>query len=176
MVDYKKMSNIIKEATVEKNQLLEKMQTIILSTTDSKGIPNSSYAPSVMHGGSFYIFISELSKHTKNLTDQPSNSFMVIEDEKDAANIFARKRLTFKSKARKVERGNSEWDSKIKLLEDKFETIAYLKNMGDFHLFELKPSEGLLVYGFGKAFRLTGPNLDQINHMNDQGHKEKKHG
>ena len=117
MVDYKKMSNIIKEATVEKNQLLEKMQTIMLSTTDSKGIPHSSYAPSVMHGGSFYIFISELSKHTKNLTDQPSNSFMVIEDEKDAANIFARKRLTFKSKARTVERGNSEWDSKIKLLE-----------------------------------------------------------
>ena len=57
-------------------------------------------------------------------------------------------------------------------MENKFgETITYLKNMKDFHLFEMKPNTGLLVSGFGKAFNFTGEGLNDIVHLNEKGHK-----
>ena len=44
-----------------------------------------------------------------------------------------------------------------------------LKNLIDFDLFLLKPSEGTLVYGFGKAFRVYGKGLKQIGYVGTKG-------
>ena len=122
-----------------------------------------------------YIYISDLSRHTKNLIDTCKVSIMFIEDESMADNIFARKRLTINVDAELIERKTEKWYEKINFLEDNFgETIKYLKEMNDFHLFRLIPKDALLVYGFGKAFRFTGKKLNQLKHLNDEGHKREK--
>ena len=41
------MDDIVKQADIEKNKILDNMQTVILSTLDKKNVPTSSYAPAV---------------------------------------------------------------------------------------------------------------------------------
>tara|TARA_Y100000590_G_scaffold266521_1_gene299345 strand:- start:255 stop:767 length:513 start_codon:yes stop_codon:yes gene_type:complete len=170
------MDEILQEAIKHKENIINKMKTVILSTVNDKGEPNASYAPCcVDDNNNFFIYISKLSKHTDNLINNPVVSVMIIEDEEKSDNLFARKRLTITSNAEVIERDSDEWISKIELMEDKFgEPIAYLKNLTDFYLFRLQAKEGLLVHGFARAFRFVGQGLDQIKHLNDQGHTEKK--
>ena len=169
------MDKILNEAIEEKEKIVKKMKTIILSTTDDKGSPNASYAPSATDEyGNFYIYISSLSKHTKNLLITNIASLMIIEDESDAENLFARKRFTIKSQASTILRDTKEWTEKINLLEQKFpEQIAFLKDLTDFHLFKLKPISGLLVHGFARAFRFKGEGLNELDYLNDKGHTKK---
>ena len=170
------MDEKLSEAIKEKERIFSEMDTIILSTTDDKGMPNSSYAPTALDNeGNFYIYISELSKHTQNLLSSNNVSFMIIEDECKSENIFARRRFTINGQSKEVIRDSEEWNNKIRLLENKFkDQINFLKNMTDFHLFKLIPENGLLVHGFGRAFRFVGKGLNQIKHLNDKGHTEKK--
>ena len=170
------MDDIVKQADIEKNKILDNMQTVILSTLDKKNVPNSSYAPAVKDDdNNFYIYISELSKHTNNLLNNPLVSIMIIEDEHGSENIFGRKRFTMDAKAQLVTRDTNDWEDKINMMELKFgESIAYLKNLTDFHLFKITPHAGLLVHGFARAFRYQGKGLNEIVYLNEKGHSEKK--
>ena len=162
------------EAISEKKLLLDNLDTVILSTIDESGMPNSSYAPIALdENGYIYIYISELAKHTDNIIANKKVSVMFIEDESKAANLYARKRLTINVIPEHIDRDTEDWNRKMIILENKFsETIKALKNMTDFHLFRLKPKDALLVYGFGKAFRFKGEDLAQLSHVNEKGHKE----
>ena len=168
------MDKILIEALKEKDKLVKAMNTIILSTNDNNGIPNSSYAPSCIdQNGNFYVYISELSKHTQNLLHDNKVSLMIIEDESQCENIFARKRFTMNAESSHLERESNVWNEKIKLFEEKFtEQMSFLKTLTDFHLFKITPYDGLLIHGFARAFRLTGAGLKQINYLNDKGHKK----
>tara|TARA_Y100000590_G_C15683566_1_gene1000724 strand:- start:138 stop:647 length:510 start_codon:yes stop_codon:yes gene_type:complete len=169
------MDDILKEATSQKNNILKSMKTVILGTIDSNSNPNSSYAPSVIdENGDFFIYISKLSKHTRNLLKNPAVSIMIIEDEEKSENIFARKRFTINAQSKEIIRDSDIWNEKILLMEKKFgESISFLKNLTDFYLFKLKPRDGLLVHGFARAFKFKGQHLDEIDYLNDQGHTQK---
>jgi len=166
------MDSVFKEAINEKNELILNMKSIILSTICDRNTPNSSYAPSIRGGnGDFYVYVSELSKHTRNILQNSRISAMIIEDESKADNLFARKRLTMDCNAQKIERGVDEWEETLNEMRSKLgDTIKFLKDMTDFHLFKLVPINGLLVYGFGKAFKFKDGNLDSFSHLNDKGH------
>ena len=168
------MSEILTEAETQKNNLISNMNTIIMATTDKNDLPNSSYAPSyVDKNNHFYIYVSLLSKHTKNLISNENVSFMIIQDESKADNIFGRKRLTIDATAELVDRNSRHWMKIIEKMENKFgETLSYLKNMTDFNLFKLIPSKGLLVHGFARAFTFSGEKLDEINYLNEVGHSK----
>ena len=170
------MDELLIEAKDRKEQIVKDFKTIILSTTNKENLPNSSYAPSAVdENGDFYIYISELSKHTSNLLSNPVASLMIIEDESNSDNIFARKRFTMTCSATEIKRDTNKWVDKINLMENKFgEAISYLKKLTDFHLFKIKPESGLLVYGFARAFNFYGEKLDQIKFLNDKGHTQKK--
>ena len=74
-----------------------------------------------------------------------------------------------------VKRDSAEWEDIMDLMQSKFgESISFLRNLKDFFLINLKTSKALLVYDFGKAFTLSGKNLNDINHMNDKGHTKSK--
>lgn len=170
------MDEILKEAILQKDSIISNMNTIILSTNCHEGNPNASYAPCVRdEKGYFYIYISKLSKHANNLLQNSILSMMIIEDEASSENIFARKRLTMNCKAVEIERDSLSWIEKISLLENKFgDSVKYLKTLTDFHLFKIEPRDGLLVYGFARAFRFEGRLLDQIKFLNDKGHTTNK--
>ncbi len=170
------MDEILKEAYDEKNNLVENMKTIILSTKCNDGKLNASYAPSVVDSkGFYYVYISRLSKHANNLINNSMLSIMIIEDESKSKNLFARKRLTMNCSSNEIIRDSEQWIDKISLLENKFgEAITYLKKLTDFHLFQIEPSNGLLVYDFARAFNFEGIKLDKVVHLNDKGHTTKK--
>tara|TARA_Y100000817_G_scaffold200131_1_gene156628 strand:+ start:222 stop:734 length:513 start_codon:yes stop_codon:yes gene_type:complete len=170
------MDEILTKAIDAKNRLISNMNTIIISSVCKENNPNASYAPSVVgNDKNFYIYISSLSKHTKNLINNPRASIMIIEDESASENIFGRKRLTMNAIPIRVKRDSETWTSTIKLMEAKFgETVTFLKDMTDFNMFKLVPQDGLLVHGFARAFRFEGEGLSNISYLNDKGHTQKK--
>ena len=166
---------LLLEASRERDGLLSAMQSVMLSTVNTAGSPNSSYAPCLYCGDSkrFYIYISTLSRHTKNLIENPYLSMMIIEDESKSDNLFARKRYTIEASSEIINRDSDKWNNIMDLMVSKFgETLTYLKELTDFKMFELNPSDSLLVYGFGKAFRFSKDNFDYADHLNDKGHKK----
>ncbi|EJS91985.1 hypothetical protein AAUPMC_00465 [Pasteurella multocida subsp. multocida str. Anand1_cattle] len=83
-------------------------QTIQLATVNEKGEPNASYAPFAYHNDCYVVLISEMAKHARNLQQVPKVSLMLIEDEKTARELFARKRLTTNAEARLIEKESEE--------------------------------------------------------------------
>ena len=118
----------------------QQMKTILLSTVDAEGNPNVSYAPFVIHNGEYQVLISTIARHARNLLEVPKVSLMLIEDESQSREIFARRRLTFDSSVRMVERHSAEWEEAIQALKARHgDTISNLAKMEDFKLFCFKP-------------------------------------
>tara|TARA_Y100000590_G_scaffold460434_1_gene619708 strand:+ start:1879 stop:2388 length:510 start_codon:yes stop_codon:yes gene_type:complete len=166
------MDKIAKEAMKEKEKLVANAKTVLMSTVDSDGSPNVSYAPCLIDNSmNLYVYLSKLSKHTNNLLNIDKVSVMIIQDEFQSDNIFARKRFTMDCVSSVIDREENDWIEKMDDMEGKFgESIKFLRTLTDFYLFRFIPSAGLLVYDFGKAFRFVGKNLNDIVHLNEQGH------
>ena len=98
----------------------------------------------------------------------------MIEDESKAEELFARKRVTLDCEAVLIPRETEEWCLGVRGLEDRHGSImAYLKDLVDFDLFRLSPSEGRLVLGFGKAYRVSGDSLCDVSFLGTGGHRKK---
>ena len=147
---------------------LKKFRSLQLSTIGKNGRPESSYAPFVVdQNNQFYIYISALARHTKNLLNDSRAGIMFIEPEEQAENIFARKRLTFDCDAEIVVRESQDWMRIMSLFDDfARELMQTLRILPDFQLIRLKPNSGLFVKGFGKAYEISGEKMDQLSHVN----------
>ncbi|MGS3175366.1 heme utilization protein HutZ [Aeromonas sanarellii] len=146
-------------------------RTLQLATVDGEGNPNASYAPFVLQEDGYYVLISEIARHARNLQQVPKVSLMLIEDETGARELFARKRLTFDAVAEVVARDDVRWKNAIAALEGRFgDIVKGLSNLKDFVLFRLKPEQGLFVKGFGQAFRVSGDELVDFVHL-VEGHR-----
>ncbi len=135
-----------------------------MATIDNNGIPSASYAPYARNEqGNFNIYTSRLSKHTLDLLRNPRVSIMVIEDEQDTHQMFARTRVTFSCKIKVIEPTVGCYETILKTLEKRFGNIVEtLCSLPDFVLFELVPESGRFVVGFGQAFDLVG---DKLQHF-----------
>lgn len=155
----------------EIREFRDRARTLVLATVDGEGNPNVSYAPFALREDGYYILISEIARHARNLLVNPRVSLMMIEDEQDSRQLFARKRLTFDARPEWVARGAPEWEAGIRALETRFgDTVTGLSGLGDFHLFRLVPLKGLFVKGFGQAFAVSGDDLVDLLHLSE-GHK-----
>ncbi|MGE9292286.1 MAG: HugZ family protein [Puniceicoccales bacterium] len=157
-------------------QLLGSFQSVQLATVDAQSAPTASYSPAVLDDErNFYIYVSEIAGHTDNLLDNRKVSFMVIEDESTAGQLFARKRIFFKAQAVEVERGSPAWEDILWRFDEKFgRLVEHLKGMVDFHLFRLKPEDGRFVLGFGRAYSISA-DLSQVEYLNGldgNGHRQ----
>ena len=140
------------------------VQSLMLSTLNSDGTPDTSYAPFVMTADrAFYIFVSGLSSHTQNLLRSPVASFLLIEDESQASQIFARRRLSYTCRAERLERGTPAWDPIVDQFEHRFGgLIPMLRQLSDFQIFRLTPYQGRFVVGFGAAYAVNPEDLNQL--------------
>ncbi len=156
----------------EIQEFRQSCQTLQLATVDEHGKPNVSYAPFVQDQQGYYVLISEIARHARNLQANPQVSIMMIEDEASAKQLFARKRLTFDASASVIERGSAQWHSVIEQLTARFgEIIDGLSQLQDFVLFNFKPEQGLFVKGFGQAYQVSGDDLVDFVHL-EQGHQK----
>ncbi|WP_043319282.1 HugZ family protein [Microbulbifer sp. HZ11] len=144
-----------------------------LASLAADGQPHASTAPFLAADGNFYLYISDLSEHCANLKANSKASVIFNADEADTKQAFARLRVTFNVVASIVGRGEELWLQRIEQLREKFGPVMdHLKDLEDFHLFELKPSAGRYVKGFGQAYALEGLEKQVALHLKD-GHKEK---
>lgn len=145
-----------------------------LASLTEDGQPHASTAPFLAADGNFYLFISDLSEHAANLKANSKASVIFNADEGDTKQAFARLRVTFNVAASIIVRELPLWNTRIEQLREKFGPVMdHLKNLEDFHLFELKPSAGRYVKGFGQAYALEGMEKQVALHLKD-GHKERK--
>lgn len=158
----------------EIQEMKAQCQTLQLATVDAEGNPNVSYAPFVINHGEYQVLISTVARHARNLQAVPKVSLMLIDDECKSREIFARRRLTFDAESRLVERDSTEWQSAIAALTQRYgEIVTGLSEMGDFKLFSFKPTHGLFVKGFGKAFEVSTDDLVSFVHL-QEGHQTAK--
>lgn len=160
--------------TQEVNTFLETFQTLVMGSLTPEGLPHASPAPYVRIHNDFYILISTVAQHGRNLLAHPNVSLLFVEDESQCVQPFARKRVTIEATASEVLRD----DENYSLIRERFcahfdpDLVTSLTQMSDFHLFCLKPKNGSVVMGFGQAYRLN-ENLEVQTQIMGQHHKGK---
>ena len=156
----------------EIKEFRQERRTLQLATVDEEGRPNVSYAPFVQNQEGYFVLISDIARHARNLKANPNVSLMMIEDEESSKQLYARKRLTFDATASVVERESELWNQVIAQMKDRFgEIIDGLSQLQDFSLFNLKAENGLFVKGFGQAYQVSGDDLVDFVHL-QEGHKK----
>ncbi|MEF1228997.1 heme utilization protein HutZ [Vibrio fortis] len=156
----------------EIKEFRQERRTLQLATVDEEGRPNVSYAPFVQNQEGYFVLISDIARHARNLKASPNVSLMLIEDEESSKQLYARKRLTFDATTSVVERESELWTQVIAQMKDRFgEIIDGLSQLQDFSLFNLKAENGLFVKGFGQAYQVSGDDLVDFVHL-QEGHKK----
>ncbi len=154
----------------EVREFRDSRQTLQLATISADGIPNATYAPFAFDSKAYYILVSDLAAHGQNLKKNRHVSILMIEDETECKNIYARKRLTFDTHAELVEKQSEGWSQGVSALKDRFgEIIDNLSQLGDFNLYRLVPESGRYVKGFGQAFVIFGTDMLDFVHLTE-GH------
>lgn len=155
-------------------EYINNFKSTVLSTIDKDGNPFTSYAPFIKDDGKYYIYISAMARHYKNLSLNPKVSLFFIEDEISCENIFARKRVVIQCQSNKLPRDNDKFENLMEKFEQRHgKTVNMLKTMKDFSIFEFSPFEGEAVFGFGEAYDLGGENFDElVERKGLKGHKK----
>ncbi len=137
-------------------RIRKNLRTVVLGTVSAEGEPEASVAGAVLgEGGTLVVYVSGLAVHTRNLRASGRASVLLAEDESDAAQPLARRRLTLTCTATPVPREGAEFLALVAAFRARFgATIDLLATMPDFQLFRLAPQRGRLVVGFGQAFEL----------------------
>ncbi len=149
-------------------------QSVVLGTIDTEGLPFSSYAPFVHYDHRFYVFISDIATHSQNLKRESKASLFFIEDESQASNIFARKRISLQCDATLIPRDDAAFAAVMEQFKAKFgeEMVSMLMKMADFNLFAFSTLGGEATFGFGEAYRVGGENGEMLlPRQGGSGHK-----
>lgn len=144
-------------------ELLADSSTLTLASLDEAHFPDASLTPYIYHEGSFWIFVSQLSKHTANLLERQKASVLIHEEAIKPANPFVLKRASAQCNVEAVQ------DNKEAILDKMAEhlgaTMGLLRQLGDFHLIKLTPLKGQYIAGFGQAFDIDFAEL-ALEHIN----------
>lgn len=160
----------VKPKAPKVSTLLEQCQTLILATLNQDGSPLASTVPYAKIGNEFFVYVSFMAGHTKNLLERKAVSVMLTEDESTSKQLFARHRVTMQSEATLVEKDSQSYaDAMQDLSERHGKIIQVLQSMDDFVLVRLTPKQGTYVNGFGSAYFV---NAD----LEVQEHRTGEHG
>jgi putative heme iron utilization protein len=89
------MSLTIEKVQTKLNSFSSDFSTFIIATKTIDDKPHTSYAPFVYYDHHYYILISKIAEHYKNLKNNQKASIMLLTDESKSMNIFFRKRLSY---------------------------------------------------------------------------------
>ncbi len=153
------------------NALLDQQPVASLAVLEA-GSPAVSLVPFVVQRDPlrFAIFISELSPHTQALREDNRVGLMIHEPPTagDPRSNHALARVMIRGRADFLTREAAKEQGFERLYRDKYEIAEMLLGLADFHFCQITPTQGSFIQGFGQAFRLSGPNLDQLEHLSGQ--------
>lgn len=130
---------------------VDSRKMLLLHMLDNDGHPFSSCAPFVLHNGKFYVYISEVADHFHLLAKTEWVDTMIIADQSETKNPFATERARWRCSVKNI--GNEDHEDIFSLFDKRFNSSLMVVLRGlDFSLFELTPSLGRYVVGFGLAF------------------------
>jgi hypothetical protein len=146
--------------------LRESLKTVQLATIGIDGNPEASYAPYVWIERYYYLYLSELARHTRNLIANPAISLLLIEAEEKSNNLFARQRIILQAKVIRIDRATDQFQLVMAEFKSRFGGFMdAIEPLQDFHLFQIKPQSGRFIRGFAQAYDLVGPQLDELKHI-----------
>ncbi|MHC5212769.1 MAG: HugZ family pyridoxamine 5'-phosphate oxidase [Planctomycetota bacterium] len=139
-------------------------RSVVLATVDGRARPHASYAPFVMdEQHRIHCLLSGMAEHAANVEATGRASVMFLEDESAAAQIFARRRLTFDCRAEFLAIGDPARDDVRRRFVERFGSMAErLLSMPDFRPVRFTPTSGRFVIGFGAAYDVDGGDLGQL--------------
>jgi putative heme iron utilization protein len=161
---------------------LDSFRSVVLATISPAGRPHASYAPFVRdEARSLYCLVSGMADHSANLQASGRACALFVEDESAAAQIFARRRLTYDCRAEFLATDDAARADVARRFTERFGGIAQqLLAMPDFRAVRLVPESGRFVIGFGEAFEVRGSDLSQLVHRDGggggHGHGASGHG
>ena len=133
--------------------LITAQRCLLLATSNCDSEAEISYAPYVRIEHVFYIFVSELARHTGNMLRSRRASVMFIQPEAEAVNLFARRRLSLSCKVAEIRADDARYTPILEALQQACgDVVGLLTTLTDFHLLALTPESGQYVAGFGKAY------------------------
>lgn len=155
----------------EVERLLTDVRTLHMSTVSREGVPDASYAPFIRgRDHCFYVNLSRLARHTANIEAKRRVSILLIEDERESNQLFARKRLSFDCDATIVPRDSALWNELMDEFAGAFgEVIELIRPLRDFTLFRLQPRGGTYIRGFGQAYRVSSAAPNEFEHIRAEG-------
>lgn len=154
----------LREAQAELAAFLARRRSLVMGTLGEDGKVELSVAPFVPQADGLVVFLSELAPHTAHLRRTGRAEVLLLEDEVEARQPFARRRVSLACRVEPLERDAEQGRAALEAMEAAFGGIVpLLRGLPDFHLFVLTPTTGRFVAGFGRAFRLEG--LKVVEHL-----------
>lgn len=164
---------LVTNLEVEIIDFVNSQKSLHLASKDAHGLPYSTYAPFSWENNRFNIIISDLAKHGINLRYNPEISILIIEDEKTAKHLFARKRIQYQVVAECLRKNSPKQQLALNNLKKRLgDQVGMLNKLEDFNVFQLTPIAGRFIKGFGEAYEVIGLNRS-VTQLRD-GHKFKK--
>ena len=152
---------------VERDAILASARTVIIAAGGGD-VPEIGVTPMVRHDGHIFIYPSHLSAHVRCMLAAGQAQFMLVQDEGDAQNIWARKRIKIFAKTIEIDRKSEDFDKVAEVFSKEHgPTMDLIRDFSDFHMLKLVPEDGVMVLGFAKAFRLDGVAMDIVRHLRE---------
>lgn len=113
-------------------------------------------------GSAFYIHVSRLAQHTRDMEADPRVSLLLVETDDGRADPQTLARLTVQCRAEKVERSDETYASVQTIYLRRFPASAQFFSFGDFGLWKLIPEKARFVAGFARAFNVAPAELRRL--------------
>jgi putative heme iron utilization protein len=139
----------------EAGRLISAQLWFALGTVDQSGVPSVSYVPFAAVDGAFGMVVSRLAAHTVNLLARRPASVLLVDDDFQQDDAYARARFSIGVTARPNAPGSAKAEAIWSALEARQgATVRTLRALPDFHAISLEPVSGRLVLGFASAHDL----------------------
>ena len=159
----------VKKVEKARDSLLATARTMTIATLhdEDKSQIETGFSPFArLEDGSFIIYTSRLSAHVRALLAGKPAQFTIIQDEVEAANIWARHRLKFTASWQEIPRDDERFSAYCALIGARSgPTMDLIQQFSDFHLLQITPQEGVLVTGFAAAYKVQGPFFTISEHL-----------
>lgn len=110
----------------------------------------------------FYIHVSKLGKHTRDMESDPRISLLIAERDDQRADPQTLARLALQATAEVLLRDASDYALIKSNYLKRFPEAEPLFSLGDFNLWKLTPKSGRYVAGFARAFNIVPEAMKKV--------------